>query len=139
MRTLKVITHRKGDNHIARSIGYKGQTTSTNSAEVAAIRHAAKILDEAEDDLKAAEDPTVAGQFLVTIINPLIDEITAMIERGERPGGLVAAIIQNDLRSVIAHREFTFWKQIEDAVCHIYTHVPTYKVDVWKKKLKGGR
>lgn len=138
MRALQVIVRRKGDNHIARSFGFKGQTTSTNSASVAAIRHAAKIRDVPEDDIHVVEDPAAPGQFIATVRNGLIEEMNAMFENGARPGGLVAAIVKNDLRAVIAAREFTDWKQIEAAVCHIYTSVPTYKVDVWIKKLKGG-
>lgn len=135
-RVITITTRRKGDNHIATCTGYKGQTTSTNSAEVAAIRHAAKIFDAAEDDVSVVARPDFPGQFLATVRNPLIEEITAMIDGGQRPSPLVAAIVQNDLRAVIARREFTDWKLIEAAISHIYTHVPTYKIEVWNKKLK---
>lgn len=126
------------------TLNYAIVRIETKAAALARIEKALAtrmtVIDErvpvARVDLKKLSMPKPSGVG----INPIISDLDGTFKHGAWPAGIAAAIITNDLRAAFTDGDGgVTLAEIGEAVRFVYTHIPTGKVQEWRRKLgKGG-
>lgn len=103
------------------------------------IERALRKLDAAPATQGGKLNPVVPNHGTSETARAIIDELRDTFELGERPSGIAAAVILNDLKAVVAESiPFMEWVDVCEAVRFVHTHVPVGKVQEWRKKLQKG-